>query len=874
MQRHLFDHLFCLDRLAAGRLQAAMRANPPDAPWLVDSLIQALAIDDRYGLAMVHGATALLNAGGGRRLAVFCQWAGDAGRLGPGCGLETAQCLSAILNYGDIALAERFRHIYGELNARGTYTFKSVFDALTRLLEQGDGPAATAYLELVQATFAHTLSYNQTHQFIRLLPQAVRGLAPLRRTWQMLALRRLIQTDHRLAEPFLEGMEKGIALLPQPALNAFIDQGLRFEAKRARTFFSLTSYTGRTAYDRLQTTVGLQQMRAALARYLKTRCPLIAGVRPVSELPPSASLPAAIRVCTDGRWIYLPETIDWFATRAQNQQVYKLLARLEAGIVELGAYGFDLEKAVDRYALDLPDAIDAPADDKTDLERFYRCFLQPDLARDLFVIFEHGRQRQCLSRRYPGMMRRAHAMLVQHLPSPAERSVLDHVYAAVVLQLPCNQNTLVERVAGLYANAIGPDSPVEACAAAVCGAYDWFEPNCPSLRPPFGRGLWPRLYQARHRERETRLRRLHRALARQKIAVYLSDLRRQTQTGATLTTEDIRRLTVARQGRPMAISQSQIDSLLRQDQTQPPQSPSDADHVFWYREWDCRLNDYLNDHVRVRHRHAPAGSDQFYQHTLLRHAGLVRHIRRAFGLLKPRDMTILRQWSEGDQFDYRALLDFALDRRAGIMPSDRLYIKRVKQIRDVAVLLLLDMSRSTGNWVQGRMDATVLDVAREAVVLFCQALDVVGDRFAVAGYSGAGRLGVDYFCLKDFDEPMQSSVCLRIGGISPQRNTRMGAAIRHATAMLNRVAARTRLLIMIGDGFPNDADYKRQYAVSDTCRAIREARARNVYVHAITVNLPGHPQLDALYGPARHSVISDVRQLPGKLLAIYRGLTA
>ncbi len=874
MQHHLLDHLFVIDRLAAGRLKEAMRANPSDAPWLVDSLIQALAIDDRYGLAMVHGATALLNAGGGRRLAVFCQWAGDAGRQGPGCGLETAQCLSAILNFGDIALAERFRQIYSELNARGTYGFKSVFDALVRLLEQGDGAAASAYLELVQATFAHTLSYNQTHQFIRWLPQAVRGLAPARRTWQIQALHRLVQTDHRLAEPFLEGMEKGISLLSQPALNAFIDQGLHFEVKRAHPFFSLTSRAGRAAYDMLQTTVGLQQMRAALTRYLKARCPLIAGVRPLNELPLSDPMPAATCVCADGRWIYLPETIDWCPDRGQNQQIYKLLARLEAGIVELDTYGFDLEKAVDRYALEFPAAIAAPADDVTDLERFFRCFMQPDLARDLFIIFEHGRQHQCLSQRYPGMMHRAHAMLAQHMPPPADRSVLDHVYAAVVLQLPCGQNALVERVAELHANTIKPDSPVEACAAAVCSAYDGFAPSCPPLRPPFGRGVWPRLYQARHREREARLRRLHHALARQQIAVYLSDLRRQTQTRPTLTTEDIRRLTAARQGRPMTISQNRIAALRVQEPTQMPDPQSNDDHAFWYREWDCRLNDYLNDYVRVRHRHVPAGSDHFFQQAMMRHAGLVRHIRRAFGLLKPQDMTILRQWTEGDQFDYRALLDFALDRRAGIMPSDRLYIKRIKQIRDVAVLLLLDMSRSTGNWVQGRLDATVLDVAREAVVLFCQALDVVGDRFAVAGYSGTGRLGVDYYGLKDFDEPMQTSVCLRIGGISPQRNTRMGAAIRHATAMLNQIEARTRLLIMIGDGFPNDADYKRQYAVSDTCHAIREARARDIHVHAITVNLPGHPQLDALYGPARHSVISDVRQLPGKLLAIYRGLTA
>jgi nitric oxide reductase activation protein len=101
----------------------------------------------------------------------------------------------------------------------------------------------------------------------------------------------------------------------------------------------------------------------------------------------------------------------------------------------------------------------------------------------------------------------------------------------------------------------------------------------------------------------------------------------------------------------------------------------------------------------------------------------------------------------------------------------------------------------------------------------------------------------------------------------------MGAAIRHATAQLSAAGARVRLLIILGDGFPNDTGYKREYAIADTRKAIAEARARGIHARAITVNIIGDERLDDLYGSLHHNVISDVRELPDKLLRIYSALT-
>ena len=294
--------------------------------------------------------------------------------------------------------------------------------------------------------------------------------------------------------------------------------------------------------------------------------------------------------------------------------------------------------------------------------------------------------------------------------------------------------------------------------------------------------------------------------------------------------------------------------------------------MFRYPEWDSSQNDYLMDYARITVKEITGDENGFYPQTLKRHQGLVRCIKNAFELLKPEGVKILRQWIEGDDFDYRAMLDFAMDKKAGLMPSDRLYIKRMKSVRDVAVMLLVDLSKSTSNTVQGSAD-TVLDVEKEAIVLFCEALEVVGDTYAISGFSGTGRLGVDFFGVKRFDEAMGAAVRSRINAMAPQRNTRMGTAIRHAVSSFSTIDSNVKLLIVLGDGYPNDTGYKKEYAIEDTRKAVFEARSKNIYTHGITVNISNDFKMDDLFGPVHHTSISDVRELPDKLWRIYSSLT-
>jgi nitric oxide reductase activation protein len=274
----------------------------------------------------------------------------------------------------------------------------------------------------------------------------------------------------------------------------------------------------------------------------------------------------------------------------------------------------------------------------------------------------------------------------------------------------------------------------------------------------------------------------------------------------------------------------------------------------------------------VLERTFSAPSNGFYRQVLQKHHYLIKRIRYAFEYLKPEGLSILRQWVEGDEFDYRSLLDFALDKKAGLTPSDRLYIKRVKTQRDVSVLLLVDLSRSTSSPVVGSR-STVLDVEKDAIVMFSEALEVMGDAYGIAGFSGTGRLSVDFEWVKHFDEPLSEKVRHRVDALASKRNTRMGAAIRHAIDRLEKQASKVRLLIVLGDGFPNDVGYKQGYAIADTRQAIFEANSKNIFVHAITVNIAADPKLDALYGSIHHNLISDIRELPDRLPKIYGSLT-
>jgi nitric oxide reductase activation protein len=200
--------------------------------------------------------------------------------------------------------------------------------------------------------------------------------------------------------------------------------------------------------------------------------------------------------------------------------------------------------------------------------------------------------------------------------------------------------------------------------------------------------------------------------------------------------------------------------------------------TFFYDEWDHLIGDYRTRWCRLREIHLPGDSGEFFGQALVDYAALVPEVRRLFQRIRPEQYRVVRGLEDGEDFDLNAVVEARIELRARRSPSTRLYRARVREARDVATLFLLDMSASTDEPLEevrpGRPRRRIIDAIKEALVVMTEALDELGDAYAIYGFSGQGRDGVEFYPVKGFGERLSPTVKARIGGIEPRRSTRMG----------------------------------------------------------------------------------------------------
>lgn len=287
--------------------------------------------------------------------------------------------------------------------------------------------------------------------------------------------------------------------------------------------------------------------------------------------------------------------------------------------------------------------------------------------------------------------------------------------------------------------------------------------------------------------------------------------------------------------------------------------------AFHYDEWDAPRLNYRKGWTVLREMEAKAGDPQFVPATLEKYRPLLSQLRKSFERLRSADLLLKRQQS-GDNLDVDAVVEAMADHQQGAEMSDRLYLQHRREDRSIAVMLMVDMSGSTKGWIN--------EAERESLVLLCEALEMLDDRYAIYGFSGWTRKRCEVFPIKTFAEPYSEAVQQRIAGIEAQDYTRMGVAIRHLSGLLNEAEARTRLLITLSDGKPDDSDgYVGAYAIEDTRMALLEARRSGIHPFCITIDREGADYLPHMYGPAGFTVVQQVAQLPQKVAEIYRKLT-
>jgi len=233
-------------------------------------------------------------------------------------------------------------------------------------------------------------------------------------------------------------------------------------------------------------------------------------------------------------------------------------------------------------------------------------------------------------------------------------------------------------------------------------------------------------------------------------------------------------------------------------------------------------------------------------------------------------MTQVEEISRRTAGGLNAVVAYVAEQRAGMSPQPAIYRRREIKQRDVSVTLLADMSTSIMQHLPeggGRL----VDRVRAGVLLFAESMEEVGDAYSIAGFCSKYRDNVSYYAIKGFDEPLTHDIRSQIGGMSGRLATRMGAAIRHATACFDRVESRRRLLLILSDGRPEDYDDggDRRYLHEDTRMAVKEAVAKGVHPFCITVDTMANQYLPQIFGRGHYLVLDHINSLPNKLPEIY-----
>ena len=289
------------------------------------------------------------------------------------------------------------------------------------------------------------------------------------------------------------------------------------------------------------------------------------------------------------------------------------------------------------------------------------------------------------------------------------------------------------------------------------------------------------------------------------------------------------------------------------------------EHGIAYDEWDGRKNRYRRDWCTVYPTPMFATEPRWAAQALTRQARLVRELRRRLEIhrtgLRAKDRQL-----DGDDVDLAALVDAHGALRAGRGLDPRLYVRQERQRRDFATTILLDTSLSTDSWVDNRR---VLDVAREAILVLGEVAHQLGDRLQLLTFASHTRNHCRVWEVKGWNDPWPIARD-RLGAIAPQGYTRIGPALRHATAGLAAEPADQRLLLLVSDGKPTDYDrYEGRYGIADIRQALREADRAGVHTHALAVDAVARDYLPPMFGPGNWDVLTHPAQLPEVLTTVY-----
>lgn len=701
-------------------------------------------------------------------------------------------------------------------------------------------------------------------------------------------------------------------------------------ARVRRSYFALETSRSHERLQHEQDGLALDDVSQTLRLYVEALTNRRIEVRSLAAL--NAAVPEGEARIEDGSTIHLPAVVNESAAEELNFRLYKVLAAHGAGQIEFDTHAratVPLHAAytalAELYAEDAINALDAfslsgyiedvtqgeralpiseerrlaiekrkrvPAD--ADFRIVLALFPQTGLAHRLFGTLENGRIDCRLRHTYKGLRRDLDFVrdrLRASRPPVIELSISDVPFELLFQITLCGGATddarrfysqIVSELETVVADYLtSPDATVADTLMATSRVYGLFQSFAPQLsrsedeqQMPDGElaaSDAPGEQDPDDAQETTSPEQAQSENKRAKARDDARELFNQWAQGAALENA----------------SDHHSDASPRTHLESPEQPLAPGETAYAYDEWDRELADTRPGWCRVVERAGKLGDKSFVTEVRARHRGVISSIRHQFQLMRPEGLRRVRAQLDGDDYDLDAVVDFVADRRtarraqSNANPSERFYTARLRRARDVAVAFLLDQSSSTARTI-GRHPLQpytypgrrIIEIEKEGLVLMSEALQAVGDPFAIYGFTSEGRRNVRFYVVKDFDDKLDDQTERRIGGIAYEHNTRLGAAIRHAATRLARQAATTRLLIVLSDGRPYDHDYgDAAYAREDTRASLRDARTTGITPFCITIDRDSEQELRSLYGEVGYTIIDDVMNLPERIPAIYRRLT-
>jgi len=294
---------------------------------------------------------------------------------------------------------------------------------------------------------------------------------------------------------------------------------------------------------------------------------------------------------------------------------------------------------------------------------------------------------------------------------------------------------------------------------------------------------------------------------------------------------------------------------------------------FHYSEWDYQIQLERPAWATVLEKRAKQGDVQLINDITAEYKREIHRMKFLLDAMQPQGVQRIRKLEDGDEIDINAAIQSFIDIRLGNQPDPRIMMRSVRKTRDFSILVLLDLSESTNEIVQGQ-EYSVLDLTRRACVLLSDAISKVGDPFAIHGFCSDGRHDVEYTRFKDFDQHWDDEPKAKLAGMTGQLSTRMGTAIRHAGHHLQLQRSAKKLLIVITDGEPADIDVRDpQYLRMDTKKAVEEVAKIGVTTYCMSLDPRADNYVSRIFGQNNYMVVDHVQRLPEKLPMLYAGLT-